>query len=397
MAGSKLRRSYGAVFVSIVIAAGMAAFSVFAQTPDGSAPAPGAARSELPAAIEAGSVSAPDSAIQAAATSSSAAPAAQTPSEPTAAQPRPATTAPAVPAPVAPLAAAPAAESEGAAAPAAEEGSGGSAIVLAGIGAVAALAIASAAARLARKRKAARDSAEPDGNDCDSIKEFLEKKKKELEEMVRSFPENKLKEKIQGFAEEKLLTDDEREALRRARELAAKYDSLKEAIELLTKRYDLCRLKLPPGAGSLVLRRARPEDIAALVEIERSVAGSRIYSPMTAESEWREEFAKDAVVYLILKDGVVAGDVSYEMRGRGAYISGLAIKPEFQKQGIGREVMRRILEELKDAERIELAAHPENAPALRLYASLGFAVEGKKENYYGDGEPRLILARRRAR
>jgi len=41
--------------------------------------------------------------------------------------------------------------------------------------------------------------------------------------------------------------------------------------------------------------------------------------------------------------------------------------------------------------RIELVTHPDN-PALKLYESLGFTVESRKENYWGDGEPRLVLA-----
>jgi ribosomal protein S18 acetylase RimI-like enzyme len=37
--------------------------------------------------------------------------------------------------------------------------------------------------------------------------------------------------------------------------------------------------------------------------------------------------------------------------------------------------------------------HPENAGALRLYMSLGFKVESRIEDCFGDGEPRLVMAR----
>ena len=55
--------------------------------------------------------------------------------------------------------------------------------------------------------------------------------------------------------------------------------------------------------------------------------------------------------------------------------------------------MRYILEKTKGARRIDLVTHPENENALRLYASLGFKVESRLENYFGDGEPRLALAK----
>ncbi len=141
----------------------------------------------------------------------------------------------------------------------------------------------------------------------------------------------------------------------------------------------------------LKLKRATKSDIGVLIELEKGVAGTKIYSPMLKEKEWEEALEKE-IVYLVEKDGIVVGNVSYERKEESQiYISGLVINPRFQGQGIGREVMIRILDEVKDAKRIELVTHPDNMSALTLYKSLGFVVESKVENYYGDGEPRLIL------
>jgi ribosomal-protein-alanine N-acetyltransferase len=70
----------------------------------------------------------------------------------------------------------------------------------------------------------------------------------------------------------------------------------------------------------------------------------------------------------------------------------VAVDPIYRRQGIAHEVMRRILEACREVRRVELVTHPENQDALRLYKSLGFVVEGRIENYFGDGEPRLLLA-----
>ena len=140
------------------------------------------------------------------------------------------------------------------------------------------------------------------------------------------------------------------------------------------------------------LKRATIQDIPALLSIEKSVAGTKIYSPMLEESEWIEEF-DNGPIYLIEKDGIVVGNISYEKKSDDrVYISGLAIDSHFQNQGIAREVLGQILESLKDIKRIDLMTHPENTVALKLYQSLGFVIESRKENYYGDGEPRLVLA-----
>jgi ribosomal-protein-alanine N-acetyltransferase len=53
--------------------------------------------------------------------------------------------------------------------------------------------------------------------------------------------------------------------------------------------------------------------------------------------------------------------------------------------------MTRFLEQCKEAPRVDLVTHPQNDIALKLYTSLGFKVESREENYFGDGEPRLVL------
>jgi ribosomal protein S18 acetylase RimI-like enzyme len=113
------------------------------------------------------------------------------------------------------------------------------------------------------------------------------------------------------------------------------------------------------------------------------------------EKEWKEEFNKsNAKIYLVTKDGVVVGDTSYEKKNDGLiYLSGLAIDPNFQKQGIGKEVMRLIMEELKNEKKVVLVVHPENSAAIKIYLSFGFVIKNWKDNYYGDGQPRIELVR----
>jgi len=116
---------------------------------------------------------------------------------------------------------------------------------------------------------------------------------------------------------------------------------------------------------------------------------------MTTEKEWQEELArKDAKIYAIIKGGEIVGDVSYEIKNKNTvYISGLCVDKKFQGQGIGREAIKILLglEELKNAKRIELVTHPENKNAIRIYESFGFKKEKQIENFYGDGQPRILM------
>ena len=139
------------------------------------------------------------------------------------------------------------------------------------------------------------------------------------------------------------------------------------------------------------LKKANVSDISTLLMLEKSVAGTMIYSPMLKESEWVEEFKK-GVIYLIEKDNIVVGSVAYEKKDEDhVYISGLVIHPQSQGQGIAHKALQKLLEELNNIKRIDLVTHPENERALKLYQSFGFKIESRKENYFGDGEPRLVL------
>jgi ribosomal-protein-alanine N-acetyltransferase len=78
-----------------------------------------------------------------------------------------------------------------------------------------------------------------------------------------------------------------------------------------------------------------------------------------------------------------------------AEIYTLAVSAAFRRQGLGRLLLRHALQTATACgiRRALLEVRPSNAPALALYASLGFAVCGSRKKYYTDsGEDALILA-----
>ena len=52
--------------------------------------------------------------------------------------------------------------------------------------------------------------------------------------------------------------------------------------------------------------------------------------------------------------------------------------------------MDKLLKEIGN-KKIVLTVHPQNNAALRIYLKLGFVIISWKDNYFGDGEPRLYL------
>lgn len=133
-------------------------------------------------------------------------------------------------------------------------------------------------------------------------------------------------------------------------------------------------------------------DINKFLEIERSATGVNTYSSIDDEIEAKEEIDTNEVYFIKIDDKII-GSTEYQIKSSDeAYLSGLVILPEFQGKGIARKAIEFRLEKIKDMKRIWVVTHPENKKILKLYESLGFKVESRKENYYGDGEPRLVLS-----
>ena len=65
-------------------------------------------------------------------------------------------------------------------------------------------------------------------------------------------------------------------------------------------------------------------------------------------------------------------------------ITNVAVHPNARRQGVGREILLRLIEEArsKGLEQISLEVRASNAPAISLYLSHGFTVEGTRKNFY---------------
>lgn len=139
------------------------------------------------------------------------------------------------------------------------------------------------------------------------------------------------------------------------------------------------------------LRRTIAHEASTLVHFERKVANPKLYGPpLDVERAIWEITHND--YYFVMSGSTLVGTAAIRpMANNSVYISNVAVLPEFRRQGIARSVMLSLIKECNDATRVELATHPENRPALQLYYSLGFVTESRRENYFGDGEPRLIL------
>ena len=102
----------------------------------------------------------------------------------------------------------------------------------------------------------------------------------------------------------------------------------------------------------------------------------------------------------VLEDGgQVVGNAGVQEAGPGVLSLGMTILPEARGRGGGRALLEVIAEHARvsGAHKLELDVWPDNARAVRLYASAGFEVEGLRRAHYRrrDGSLRsaLLMAR----
>jgi [ribosomal protein S18]-alanine N-acetyltransferase len=73
----------------------------------------------------------------------------------------------------------------------------------------------------------------------------------------------------------------------------------------------------------------------------------------------------------------------------------LAVSPEARRRGLARRLVARFLYQarLRGAEKAFLEVAADNAPALALYTSAGFAPVGRRKGYF-EGADALVMVRR---
>ena len=96
-------------------------------------------------------------------------------------------------------------------------------------------------------------------------------------------------------------------------------------------------------------------------------------------------------------DGLIQGYGVMSVAAGESHILNLTVRPESQRQGIGRKLMRHFLHLARrhDADTVMLEVRPSNVSAISLYEKMGFNEIGVRRNYYPADEGRedaLLLA-----
>jgi putative acetyltransferase len=155
----------------------------------------------------------------------------------------------------------------------------------------------------------------------------------------------------------------------------------------------------------MVVRTARPDEADEIARqyVRMAEEGWIAGQPPIDVEERAERFRASierGATFVLDVDGQLLGHGGLnETHASGVVTFGMAVMPEARGKGGGRALLEHIVEHARaqGAHKIELEVWVDNGPAISLYATSGFEVEGLRRDHYRrkDGSLRsaLIMAR----
>lgn len=164
----------------------------------------------------------------------------------------------------------------------------------------------------------------------------------------------------------------------------------------------MVRSEAAPRDAETIVRMAREEDILSVMTINRICLPENY-----TYSFFYSIFKSNPEGFLVAEvDGKIAGYVmsrvewgsskidTLRLRRLGHIVS-IAVLPEYRRRGIGRALMREVLNALRrvyGCDEVYLEVRVTNIQAINLYHSLGFKVVKVAKSYYVDGEDAYVMA-----
>ncbi|NQD66393.1 ribosomal protein S18-alanine N-acetyltransferase [Bacillus haikouensis] len=132
------------------------------------------------------------------------------------------------------------------------------------------------------------------------------------------------------------------------------------------------------------------DDLDAVMEIEHS----SFSIPWSREAFYNEIEQNHLSTYLVAEDGErIAGYCGVWLVVDEAHITNVAVLPEYRGQGLGEDLMMRIMEISKEvgARVMTLEVRVSNVAAKGLYRKMGFQDGGIRKRYYSDNQEDALV------
>jgi len=141
---------------------------------------------------------------------------------------------------------------------------------------------------------------------------------------------------------------------------------------------------------SMEFKKINPDEYSELLYQMDVEAFNRDFDFSSTSVKLTLSFLKGCEVFLVYEKNIPIGFLAYKTNEGGVKVKQIIVLPKYQKKSYGKLIVKKLLELVK-GNNVYLHTHPKNTAAIILYLKNGFQITAWKENYYGDGEPRLIF------
>ena len=149
-------------------------------------------------------------------------------------------------------------------------------------------------------------------------------------------------------------------------------------------------------ATSSIIRPATPEDLATIFVLERSIPSAAHRPESTYRGIFRQQDPKRIALVAVDKLGeieAICGFVLARLAGHDCELENIFVAPQHQRRGLGSHLLQSLSAEARtlNTTRIFLEVRESNAAPRALYEKSGFAITGRRPNYYSDPVDDAIL------
>lgn len=139
------------------------------------------------------------------------------------------------------------------------------------------------------------------------------------------------------------------------------------------------------------LRQMTLEDVDGVLAIEKAS-----FSTPWSRGSFIKEVTENKLAYYTVAEmnGAIIGYAGVWLIVDEGHITNIAVAPKYRGQQIGRKILEKLIQELKNREilRVTLEVRASNKVAIAMYRSFGFIALGRRPGYYTDnGEDALIM------
>lgn len=142
---------------------------------------------------------------------------------------------------------------------------------------------------------------------------------------------------------------------------------------------------------NITIEKVKLEDFAPTIFKIVKQSFSRDFDPPTESVQEVLDYLEGCEVYGVFDEKQAVGYFGFKLHEDDKVeLKSIALLPEYQGKGIGKRMMERVQSDVGQ-KIIWLVVHPENVGAIASYMKSGFIPSGWKDDFFGDGQPRLVM------